>query len=475
VLLKRAGRNITFKALSELVPRALAFIVFAYAARKLGAGDFGKFSFAVQYAMLFGVIVDPGMNILFIRDVAADRALAPRYINQFAAIKSGLAIAAYLAAVSVIVALGYPSQMVALVAIVGLMPIALAGLKFVGAIFTSWEKIEYEALINVADRIVMVPVACGILYLGYGLLALSSVIVATHALSVLIGVLFVSRYISPVRLSVDWSFCVSILRRVWPLAAMVFLATVYMRGDVVMLSLLGSTDEQIGWYCAGVRIIDVIGAVPFLVMAGLFPIFSDLYENNRQRAGQLFRTTQKLMCAAAFPAAVGGFFVADSAVALIYGEQYLPTSIAFKIVTWRIVFVFMNVLFFQALIATRGEKQAALVAGLGASVNIGLNLWFIPRYGYVGAAASGVLSGLAVCAFLVLSIRRALPGSLDLRAALKPLAGVVIMAVVLTAIGQRSIAVLVPCGVVVYGLTQLAFRTFSAEELGALRGLWRKE
>ncbi len=63
MLARRAGRNISYKILAHVLPKALTFLFFAYAARKLGAEDFGKFSFAIQFATLFAVLVDPGLDM----------------------------------------------------------------------------------------------------------------------------------------------------------------------------------------------------------------------------------------------------------------------------------------------------------------------------------------------------------------------------------------------------------------------------
>ncbi len=407
--------------------------------------------------------------------MAGEKHLTAKYVSQFTAIKALLAVTVYALTVGTIAVLDYSAEMVTLVAVAALITIALKGLEYVGAIFTSWERISYEALVNGVDRVLLLAVAGGVLWMGHGVLAMCAAVAVVRMFSLVLGLVLVSRRVAAVRPSVDLSFWFRCLRRTLPLAVLVLLTTVYVRIDIVLLSLFEVGNEQIGWYSASMKMFDVIVAVPFMVMAGLFPIFSDLYRHDRPKVPVLFAKTLKLMLIVAFPIAVGGYFAANGMVSLIYGSGFLGTSIAFRILTWRLFFSFVNLLSMNVLIATGHERKAALGAGLGVVVNVCLNAILIPRYGYEGAAVVAVATDVVVCFAWFYFILRAIPNVGGLDVVWRPLCGAAIMGLALFILGRQNLLIILAVGAGVYGLTQWAFGTLTAEELNVLRNLGARD
>jgi len=470
MLARRARKNVFYKILAQVVPRGLTLLFFAYAARKLGTADFGKLSFAIQYGLLFAALVDPGLNTLFVRDVAGHRDITEKYLAQFSALKILLAGGAYLLALATIWVLDYSLEMVKLVALAALIPITLQGLEYVGAVLTSWEQIHLEALVNFVDRFLLVALAGGALWLGYGVLPVCAVILAVRLSSLALGLLILHLRIGNPRPRVSFSFWRRTAPRAAPLAALLLLTTIYVRVDIVMLSLLGIRDSEIGWYAASMKIVDVVASIPFMFVAGLFPIFSDLHKNEPHRLNRLCTRSLKILLMLACPVAVGGYFSAREIIHLLYGSTYEGATALFQLLVWRLLFTFPNLLFVNVLIAADQEKFPPMCAGLGVAINVGMNALLIPRYGAVGAAATAVVTDVAVCLSLCYFMRSSVLATLERPDNLcKPFLGAAIMGAVLWLLGSQSLFLLTGVGIVVYGGTQLVLRTVTPEELYALR------
>ena len=83
---------------------------------------------------------------------------------------------------------------------------------------------------------------------------------------------------------------------------------------------------------------------------------------------------------------------------LIYGSKYISdlSLKVFNILMVTPLIIFIDLVFPSLLITAEYEKYYFLVTSIGAGLNFILNLFFIPRYGMVGAAITTLLSELWV-------------------------------------------------------------------------------
>ncbi len=474
MLIQRAGKNIFYKLLGEVIPRAIAFVFFAYVARTLEAADFGKLSFAIQFSALFAILLDPGLNRLLIRDVAGQKELTNKYVSHFAGMKVVLSIVVCGLILGTIRALDYSAQIGTLVFLMALVTIMTAGLVYMGAVFTSWEKIGYEALLRVFTKLTVAVVGVGILWSGYGLVPLAAGMAAAHVPGLAIGVCLVRKAVARVRLSFEWRFWWQSLRNAFPLGLMIALSTIYVRVDVVMLGLFQVGDDQIGLYSAAMRIIDGLAFVPIVIMGGLFPIFCDLYRNEREKLPQLYQSTVRLMLLAAMPIAFGGFVMAGKLVHVIFGNGYAPAAIAFKILVWRLICAFGIYVMSFVLVATGQERKAVLCAAAGVLVNVPLNLALIPRYGYLGAAIAGVVTDVVVCSCYFYVSSRAVARLPAVKLLWRPLVGAAVMTGLLISLAEHNLLVMMAAGAAIYLITQWLLGSFSSHTWGLIKGLDEK-
>ena len=88
--------NTLWLLLQRVGGRLLTFILMVYLARCLGSLQFGKFTFATSFALLFITLSDLGITTLTIREVARNKAMGPQYVGGSATLKVGLSIFAFL-------------------------------------------------------------------------------------------------------------------------------------------------------------------------------------------------------------------------------------------------------------------------------------------------------------------------------------------------------------------------------------------
>src|SRR5262249_22501503 len=84
-------------------------------------------------------------------------------------------------------------------------------------------------------------------------------------------------------------------------------------------------------------------------------------------------------------AAILGTGLSPGIIHFLFGEAFAPAAGGLAVIIWSVVFMFANTLSMQALFAFDREKTITQIAAVTLLVNLGLNLWLVPRFGFVGA------------------------------------------------------------------------------------------
>jgi O-antigen/teichoic acid export membrane protein len=155
--------------------------------------------------------------------------------------------------------------------------------------------------------------------------------------------------------------------------------------DAVLLGFMrGAT--YVAWYNAAYKLLMVGVGVAITYFVGLFPSLSRLYVENREEFRLLVRRTSGLWLVFVVPLVVGGTFLADPVIRLLYGNAYANSVIPFRILLWSAALVVLRWVYMDSLRATGHQALDVRCAITSASLNITLNVILIPRFGMIGAA-----------------------------------------------------------------------------------------
>jgi polysaccharide transporter, PST family len=176
-----------------------------------------------------------------------------------------------------------------------------------------------------------------------------------------------------------------LMRDAWPLLLSGLTVTLYLRADVVMLKTL-SSEYEAGIYAAAVRISEFWYFVPVALASSLLPW---LLRKKAEGSGAYSEAVQRhytINALMAYLLAGVTAALARPLVALVYGEEFAGAAAVLTLHAWAAVWVFTGVARSQFLINENRMVFSMLTTGLGALVNVGLNWWWIPEHGSIGAA-----------------------------------------------------------------------------------------
>lgn len=241
-------------------------------------------------------------------------------------------------------------------------------------------------------------------------MSLSWFIVALLLDAVLLAIGYVYVYQNNGESLFQWKFESSIakflLKNSWPLAFSAILVTIYMKIDQLMIqSYLGSTAQ--GIYSTVVQLSESWYFIPVAIVTAVFPAIMNAKRDDPERYQKRMQNMYDLMVWISMSIAIIMTF-ASPLIYKFYTPEYRGAAHVLSIHIWAGIFTFLGTASGQFLIAEGYTKLSLFRTGMGALINIILNIYWIPRYGITGAAVATLIAYFA-SNFMILLVPKTRP------------------------------------------------------------------
>ncbi|WP_301664510.1 flippase [Methanoculleus frigidifontis] len=399
-------KNTLSLGFAEIVTKFLAFLLIVIVARYLGDAEFGKYSFAFAFALFVSILSDLGLSSLTIREIARRNDQAGEYFGTILIIKLALSIFSFTVLMVIINLMGYPSDTGLAVYLAGAYTILNSFNQFFRSIFRAFEKMEYELIVRIVEYLLIFALAMLFIIQGYGLIAIISAFLFGEIVCfVLSAALVVKRFTKPT-FKYDLAFLRSIVTKALPFGLTAIFVVIYFKIDTVMLSLM-SGYAVVGWYTASYNIIEGLTALVAGSVAGvLYPIYSRKFLHSEEHLKRIYLQSFQIMFIVGLLIALFVTFFSQTIVDILYGPEYAPAAATLSILIWAFFIICISNMTSTLLNAVNMQRIVVIGTGLGALVNVTLNLIFIPQYGMVGAAWATVITEvLGIGLYLYYSLR----------------------------------------------------------------------
>jgi O-antigen/teichoic acid export membrane protein len=267
---------------------------------------------------------------------------------------------------------------------------------------------------------------------------------------------------------VDFAFWKTLIRNAIPFGLAAIFVIIYVRIDAVMLSMMVG-DAPVGWYNAAVTLILGLSFIPGVFLGVVFPVFSKFHTSSIDSLNNAYEKTFKYLFIILFPIGIGTTLLADKFILLLYGDQYTHSIIALQILIWWNVFGALNWLFGTILLSINKEKIVAVSTGIGAILNVILNLFLIPIMSYVGASITTVITEILLFALLFYYVSMHLYRLPLLNVTAKTIAAGIIMGISIYYIKSFNVLMVVTIAGVIYFLALAALGGISKEDITLIK------
>lgn len=458
------AKNTAWLAGGEVIGRLFRIALIFFAARGLGAAEWGVSSYALSLAVLFTIATDVGLGAIVTRQIVSDRENRANYLSAFLFLKLALLIAGTSVIIFIVPGVGS-------VPLMGSLPITLALLVFFDSVRMiatvvnrARETMRLEATTN---AITQGTILCG------GLIMLSVMpsaeglniaYTAGSGIGTLVGLWTIRDHLPGIFTSFKAPMAKAIMKDALPVAAMGLMGAAMLNTDIIMLGWMRS-PEEIGYYSAAQKIVFTLYVIPTLAAAAVFPALTR-FANDKAKFKALAESAIRNMLAIGLPIALGGIVTARGVIALFYGAEYLPAIPPFIILLLTVPLIFATGIVNSALIAQNRQKAFFLYSLMGFALNIAFNWILIPRMGITGAALATLITSAASVVYIWIVARRV--SDIGIPEGMGTIYGMTTgMAVLVWALGAAGVPVwaVVPAGIAAYALglkavNDPAFATF---------------
>ena len=388
---RKIARNTALLMIASLFTNIMALLWTIYTARYLGTAGFGTLSAALALTGIFSVLADLGMSTYATREVARDNEKTRKLLGNIALIKCFLAVITVSLLYITVLFKEIPPQSVSVFMIIGGYMLFTSFTALFNAIFQGHQKMEFQTIGNIINSSLLLSGILLAIYLKGDIIAISLAYLVASIITLIYSVVVTSWKFTRPSLEYDKKFWKNTIISALPFGIAGIFTTIYFWIDSVMLSFMQG-DVAVGLYNAPYKLLFVMLSFYSVYMLALFPAMAQFYKGSSESLKLTYTRSYKYMLIISLPIAVGTTMLAQEIILVIYGAEYLPAVAALQILIWSIVFMFVNGLSSNLLGSIDKQLTVTKITGIGALVNIGINLAIIPILSFYGASIATVFT-----------------------------------------------------------------------------------
>jgi O-antigen/teichoic acid export membrane protein len=379
----------------EFVLNLSAIFVVGYLARKLGAEDYGKFTYSISYAIILSIIGNLGIRQFATKEIIRNKDRILDIYNQVVVTRFFLSIIMVITGIIASFFINYSEVLFVLIviALISKFFFNYAVSNFI--IFEATEDMTYNALIQTSSRVVVIILTIIVLFLGYGLFSVALVYLIGDLMQAGHSFYIVrARYFKP-RLKVDYANSLAFLRKSAPFAVFSIFYLIYFEISKLMLSPMCG-DLEVGIYQAAAVLAYKFLIVSDAIGTAIYPKIIELGKTSLSKYRKLTFKALGFMFGFGFISAVFIYFMADLIIDIIYhSNEYEMSKQILKLIIWVLPFMFVNKIFSFMFQSKDRQNLLAGIYAFMAFVLIITNLILIPEYKAMGAAYSLIISEIS--------------------------------------------------------------------------------
>ncbi|MHC4197704.1 MAG: flippase [Planctomycetota bacterium] len=392
----RILQNFSFLTISQAAEKLINFLIVILLAAYLGAEGYGTYALCIAFVSLFNYVIDAGLNMLTMREVASGSEDESSFLGRVLASKVlvGLAVAVL---IMVSACYLYPTAEIRESILLYTLAVLLLSFSntFRSALMAK-ERMELEGLLATGHRVLLIAGISLFILINVKLPGLMYVHLLSCAIILVASVIIFKKYFgNRITYDLNPTKVTSLLKRSFPFALGAIMGEIYFNVDRVMLSKFCGL-EAVGYYSVAYRLCFVWIFMANSLSLAAYPVFSRTWNTDRDLVARLFNSLFKVFLIVSVPLALVVYVTAGEIVALTFGKDFYESIGLLKILVWLLPPMYLMHLTGRTLEAIGEQVFIAKSMTVGVIINVLLNLVLIPRFGAAGACVSTVVAAAII-------------------------------------------------------------------------------
>jgi O-antigen/teichoic acid export membrane protein len=385
-------------------------VLFVILGRVLDVKDFGTVCLAMTISATIALLPGYGFELFTIRELSQGVYDRKEFVSNVIIVKFALTLVS-IGCLRLYITGSRSAQEPEVFWLVGIAAIFLTFTNFFNALQKAHEDFCTEALANIIQCVLLV----GALVIIAGVFRLSTIQIAWLILLSRVASLVFSAWSfwkqnglsRLIWFRFDYLVVWKIVVQAFPFALQAILGRLYFQVDTIIIGeLLDAT--QAGYYQAGMRLLTAFMLIPSILMSAFYPRIAQSFAGSINEEID-FSTSRLLIYFLAFSGSILTIVFslgASPIIMILYTAKMSPAIPVLRVLSLVFVVRFVAGGYGLILISSRHQRIQLIGAAIALVVNVGLNLFLVPRYGFIAAAWTSVITNVVVLAVYLTFTRK---------------------------------------------------------------------
>ena len=393
-IFKRVIINTGVQIIGRFFSFFLSFVSIYLLTRYLGVSGYGTYSLVFSYLSFFNILSDMGLSLIVVRELSKKTEVFSDDLNNFISIKLFLTILSIGLAIGILMFMPY-SQEAKLSIIIASIGVGVGGIaSFGSSILQSRLRMDLVTIIDQVTKLITVAFIYVFILTNQNLYTIVSTILIGNLFGLGLMVLFVKKVIV-IKNFFTFKINKKIVKQGLLMGVLTLIAYSYFKVDTIILSLY-RTSEELGIYSLAYKVIENITMFWGLYMASIYPIFSMYVDKDKNKYQRLLKKTMGIGLVFSLVCLIIGYSQVEFIIKLFGGNNFFNSIIPLRILLFGIPLFIVNNIFYNAFLSKVKIIQVITCFSLSLIFNIIINFIYIPKYGYIAASYTTVLTELVL-------------------------------------------------------------------------------
>lgn len=459
------AKNTAVQVLGRGIGTILGLVTLGVMAGYLGTEGYGEFTTATTFLQFFGILVDLGLSLTAVAMLSEAGADRDKLASNIFSLRVVTAAGLFALAPIVVLAFPYSGAIKTGVLVASASFFLISVNQVLVSMLQQTYRMERAAVAEVLGRLGLLAVVWAAARWDLGIGWMFVALVVGNLLTTFWNWLLV-RTLARLRWECNFAVWKAILVRSWPIAVSIALNLVYLKSDVLVLSLTRAQSE-VGLYGAAYKVLDVLTVLPIMFMGLVLPLLSRAWSaGERDEFNRLLQRAFDFLALLALPLVAGTWAVGRDLMVLVTSPAFAESGRLLGVLILAAGAVFFGSMFGHAVIALGKQRASVKWYAIDAAVSLLGYILLVPRWGAPAAAAVTVFSELFVAASLGIITGRA-SGFVPRfgQAVRAALAALLMMIVVLTIPPEWHVLFRIALGAAAYVIAALTFGAVTPQQL----------
>lgn len=386
------ARNTFWIIFSRVYQIAVNLVVSILSVRYLGPSNYGLINYAASFSSLFTAFCTLGIDEVMVNELITKPQKQGKLIGTAIGLRICSSIFSVLTICLIVYALNPGETLTFWVTLLYSFGLVMQSLEVIKYFYQQRLMSKVTSLLTVIVRTIVAIYKILLLVWSKDVLWFAASNIVDHGIFGVLLMLCYFRHEEPNQeLRCECSIAKELLQKSHHFILSGLMVALYGQMDKIMLKHL-MDEAQVGFYSVATTVNNYWPFILTAIIQSARPVIIELFEKDKllfkKRLTQLYSAVIGISAVAA----IGISIFAKPIILLLYGDGYMSSVVALRIITWSTAFSYLGVARSIWVVPNGQQYFEKYLAAIGAVCNAILNYLMIPSWGICGAAIATLIT-----------------------------------------------------------------------------------